>query len=261
MKKVTLRHRYARVLLLTLLLNVSSFAQAPSDTVLQKQYSDAVSDAKTATTDEIVSNLVPIVRCNNNLQWEDAADGSSRVLVVTWVNDGLAKAAYADKEGQNINLPMDAYPFVTTVPQVKNFCSAPGIAKSILTLRLEQLLGLPPMNGKTKFVQLWVNPNDLFRPCPDPEVTDTTCGLEFPTGFLTVSANYANWFVELYSQSYGDKGYPWTRLGYTYDWGVTTKPHVGMSEFVIKAGSSVKVCSVSTTEEYCATTQNQKCKP
>jgi hypothetical protein len=260
MKKDTIRICYARVLLLTLILNVGALAQTASDTVLQQQYSDAVNDARTATADEIVTNLIPIVRCNSNLQWEDAADGASRVLVATWVNEKLANAVYDNKEGQAINIPVDAYPFVTIVPQVKNFCAASSMAKSNLTLRLEQLLGLPPNNGKTKFVQLWVNPNDLFRPCPDPEVTDTRCELEFPTGFLTVSANYANWFVRLYSQSYGANGYPWTRLGYTYDWGVTPRPHTGMSEFVIKPGSSVKICSVTTTEDYCATTQNQKCK-
>jgi hypothetical protein len=193
------------------------------------------------------------------LRWEDKPDGSARVLVATWVNDWVAKNNYDGKEGDVITIPLDAYPFVTVVPEVKNFCAAPMPAGTNLTLRLEQLLGLPPANGKVKFVQLWVDPNDLFRPCPDPEITDSRCGLDFPTGFLTVSLNYVSWFDRQYCQSYGANGYPWTRLGYTYDWGVPAG-HVGMSEFVIRPGSQVQICSVTKTEDYCASAQLPKCK-
>ena len=35
------------------------------------------------------------------------------------------------------------------------------------------------------------------------------------------------------------KEYPWTRMGYTYDWG-NTEDHVGVSEFVIVPGTEVK---------------------
>ena len=43
---------------------------------------------------------------------------------------------------------------------------------------------------------------------------------------------------------YGPDGYPWTRQGYTYDWGGRTK--FGLSEFVIKKGVPVKIKSVTT---------------
>lgn len=43
--------------------------------------------------------------------------------------------------------------------------------------------------------------------------------------------------------------YPWTRLGYTYDWG-NAKSRVGLSEFVIRKGARLTVHSVSTTEGY-----------
>ena len=45
-------------------------------------------------------------------------------------------------------------------------------------MRLEKLLGLPPNSGKTKFVEIWVRPQDLFRPSPDPEITDCVAELD-----------------------------------------------------------------------------------
>jgi hypothetical protein len=53
-------------------------------------------------------------------------------------------------------------------------------------------------------------------------------------------------------QAYDDpsKGYPWTRLGYTYDWG-NPESEVGLSEFVVAAGSMVGIEAVSDNETYC----------
>lgn len=44
--------------------------------------------------------------------------------------------------------------------------------------------------------------------------------------------------------------YPWTRLGYTYDWG-NPRADMGLSEFVIKKGAEIAINSVYTTEDYC----------
>jgi len=46
------------------------------------------------------------------------------------------------------------------------------------------------------------------------------------------------------------KGYPWTRLGYTYDWG-NPDSEVGLSEFVITAGATIKIENVYETAAYC----------
>jgi hypothetical protein len=256
-----------RLLCVTLIYAASSFAQTAPDAVLQKQYTDAVVDAKKAEPKEIVNTLTQIASCNNNLVREKIdpktkkPDPNSRVLVTTWVSQAVA-TNYECKDCLEVEIPAGVYPFVTVVPEVKNFCADTGIAHAGLRLRLEQLLGLPPEfmvspdKVKAKFVQLWVDPDDLFRPCPDPEITDAKCGLDFPTGFMTVSLNYVDWFDKLSCQSYPAfpndysgtalPGYPWTRLGYTYDWGLLNG-HVGKSEFVIKAGSKVGVCSVTPT--------------
>lgn len=50
--------------------------------------------------------------------------------------------------------------------------------------------------------------------------------------------------------SHGEKGYPWTRLGYTYDWGAPGA-EVGEDELVLRPGAEVEVVTAPTTEEYC----------
>lgn len=223
----------------------SANTAAPSSPAeLQQAYLNAVKDAATAEPQEISKNLTPIVETNSNLIWE-GQPGDKRLLALTWTSWN----GYDDKIGQSIVTTRETW--VTAAPELKNFCTNYASTQPNLTLRLEQLLGLPPNNGKTKFVAMWVKPQDLFRPAPDPEITDQEAGLTFPQSkFLTVSQEYVTWFDDLSSQSYGEKGYPWTRLGYTYDWG-NPNSEVGLSEFVINTGATIEVDGVTSTEDYC----------
>jgi hypothetical protein len=230
-------------------------------------YLDAVQDARVATASEISRNLVAIGPGSNNnsvrLQW-DGSPGRSRVLVLTWTN----KPYYDNSVGQDYILPQDANLWVTVVPELKSFIA--DHPREITPLRIEQLLGLPPANGKTKFVEIWVNPGDLFRPSPDPETTDHEAELRFPTSFsrfvtfndearvvewdeekgADVSYTYRRWYVHRKDTIYsGDYPYPWTRLGYTYDWG-DTENHVGLSEFVILGGSTIGIKSIIPNDDY-----------
>ena len=43
---------------------------------------------------------------------------------------------------------------------------------------------------------------------------------------------------------------PWTRLGYTYDWGASQN-HIGLSEFVLRKGANLEVDSVTAVNDYC----------
>lgn len=49
-------------------------------------------------------------------------------------------------------------------------------------------------------------------------------------------------------------GYPWTRLGYTYNWHPGS-PRYGASEYVIDPGTRVTVTSVFTIADYCGRQQ------
>ena len=140
---------------------------------------------------------------------------------------------------------------MTAVPELRRRCHAFPDGTD-LTLRLEELLGLPPHDGKTRLVQLWADPHTMFRPTPDPEVNDSEADLDFPeSSRSSVSEEHRLWFNNLRATSYGPKGYPWTRLGYTYDWG-SPASHVGLSGFVIDKGAPVTVESViAAPADYC----------
>lgn len=241
-------------LVLWLILTTGAFAQTASQETLQDRYRKAVENAEVANADEIYAKLTLIASCNRSLIWKDKTDPDSPILVTTWIDDGSRQYYPVNEE---ITISAGHEPWVTVAPQVKNFCTATRLRGPRLKLRLEQLLGLPSATNKSTFVELWVKPNDLFRPCPDPEITDVVCGLDYPQpGFMAVTQGYMDWFNNQKLKSYsptsnGLPGYPWTRLGYTYDWGGPTN-HVGVSEFIIKAGAVVKVNALPTTGMYCS---------
>lgn len=208
-----------------------------------RTFADAVKDAETVTADEVSTALVAIVPGAPKLVWSEK-DGKKRVLMVTWTS----YKGYDDQKGKS--LPLGRETWVTAAPYVGEFCKGKAAEGAALAARLEQLLGLPANNGKDRFVELWVEPKDMFRPCPDPEITDHECGIDAPqpSALVTVSAGHVKWFEELKAKSYGQGGYPWTRLGYTYDW---SGAEVGMSEFVVQKGAEVTVERAVSNEEYC----------
>ena len=215
---------------------------SPAD--LQAKYESAVEDARVAEYDEISYDLVPIVEANEYLIWKGEGE-DAKVLMVTWTSWN----GYDDLVGKSMKTTRDIW--VTPVPQLIDFIRDHAVGKKDFTLRIEQLLGLPAGNGKNRFVEIWVNPKDLFRPSPDPEITDREAGLDFPVSekFIEVRRNYIWWFNDLKAVSYGKDGYPWTRLGYTYDWG-DPKNEVGLSEFVISPGAEVEIEAVYHDLDY-----------
>jgi hypothetical protein len=209
---------------------------------LLNAYNKAIKDAEIAEPDEVYKNLVAIVPSNKNLVWMD--DQKTYLLVVTWTN----YKGYDDKKGQSIAVQKDIW--VTVVPEVKNFCKKTTENK---TLRLEQLLGLPPNAGETRFVEMWVKPQDLFRPSADPEITDSETERDFRISnkfVKEVPDDYKKWFNDRKKEFYENNPHPWTRLGYTYDWRNDCN-HIGLSEFVIIQGSTVVISSISTESQYC----------
>ncbi len=221
---------------------------APAD--LQQRYFAALQDAKVAEPSEVFDGLTALTPDNTKLAWEKA---TSRLLVVTWTS----YKGYDIQVGNEMTLTRETW--VTAVPELKTFCqSYQATAETPTDLRLEELMGLPPHNGKTRMVELWVNPADIFRPSPDPETDDTVAELALPPASHFASpqayAFHSDWYnLQLKIDNYDDasKGYPWTRLGYTYDWG-NPSSEVGLSEFVIYANSKIKVEKVYPTAEYCS---------
>ncbi len=206
---------------------------------LEQMYQNAVEDAMIAKPCEISSNLTPIVESNTNLTWQGES-GNKSVLVVT-----LTKYASSYPVGEEVTTSWGET-WVTVAPEIQEFFQNRVGSDANFTLRVMQLLGLPPNSSSTYFVEMWVSPDALFRPSPDNEINDTTVQLDFPA---SATSEYKDWFNSNIVYSYYPERYPWTRLGYTYDWGNSVS-HVGLSEFVLKQNSTVTVNAVYTINNY-----------
>lgn len=223
------------VLLMTLFSPLQTTQQAFAAQEYGHVYSQALQDAMLAEGGEICSSLVSIDRGNKDIIWQD-----DRVLVVTWT-----KFPQSYPVGKEVTTWWGDT-WVTVVPELRNFVNRNELTDEN-TLRVEQVLGLPAESGNKWFAEVWVRPEDLFRPSPDPEINDTVADLNFKD---TTARDHRTWFDNtVLSQYFGDRKYPWTRLGYTYDWG-NPRSEVGLSEFVIKKGASVIVKSLYTNEGY-----------
>ena len=191
---------------------------------------------------EICTNLVQINDSNKTLIRKNI-NGEEYILVCTWKQN----VSFYQKD---TIFNTGSYPiWVTTAPELKNRIKKES--PKDVNLRLIQLLGLPPTAQYSYFVEFWVRPVDLFRPCPDKEITDGKCDLCFPEGTDTEHIKWINenrisryYQCDLYYQ------YPWGQLGYTYDWNPKNKSHFGLSEFIIGANKTIYINRIVTTLEY-----------
>jgi len=260
--------------LLIALFLVFAFQTAPSfgrdvTEADKKAYKEALEDTEVAEQTEISTRLLAVVPWYDTLNddmlhgssitWENPADPeNSRVLVETIVDRTDYERFYEPNIGKEMKLELSTW--VTVVPELKNYFI--GKTCPPTRLRIIKLKGLNPARDYSILLEMWVYPKDLFRPAPDPEITDHEGELSvkvaldnwtFPSdsnAFVTLidealylekgwisPVKYKNWFITA-AQTYYDRsgddvskwGSPWTRLGYTYDWGDSID-HLGISEF------------------------------
>lgn len=218
--------------------------------VAEKLYSNSIGDAAKPQPWEISNDLTAINASNHQLIRKEI-DGESYILVSSWKAD----TTYYKNDPATGKYNTGTYSpiWVTLSPELQSKCQVKKFGrKEGLNLRLKQLLGLPPNVEKKYFVEFWVRPQDLFRPCPDAEITDKDCQLGFPQSASTEHQDWINQQrIESYYHEEWDKNYPWTELGYTYDWNRKIKNNIGLSEFVIKQNKDIVVHKFYTTWEYC----------
>jgi hypothetical protein len=230
------------IILIFLMNRASSFAQGQnSRDGFETLYRNAIANAIYPDQGKISANLTEISKANPRLTWK-TINNEDYLLVVSWQAD----TTYYNKNGfYNTG---DYIIWVTAAPELKDLCTR----NADDTLRLKQRFGLPPDAKKKYFVEFWVKPSDLFRPCPDREVNDRECQLCFPAN---ADSTYINWFNTNRINSYYNcnlyNNYPWTQLGYTYDWNPENKSHRGVSEFIIGKNKNILVKSYIKTGDYC----------
>lgn len=201
-------------------------------------YQAAIIDAMVADDNEHSTNLIAIREDNPLLSWREI-NGQKYVLVTTWTS---WDTAYVAEQQANARYDM----WVTAIPELEQWWKAKYDGRTDTALRLEQLLGLSAGRQKTKFLTVWVRPQDVFRPAGDNEIDDAIAGPELPK---TADSSYRAWFNASIIYSYYPKTAPWTRLGYTYDWNGQYGER-GLSEFIIRKGAVVVVHSVQSTSDY-----------
>jgi len=163
--------------------------------------------------------------------------------VVTWT-----KFPDSYKLGEAVALDWGEV-WVTTEGDVRAACT--GFEPSTLRIRLQQLLGLPLDDAPRFFVTLRVAAADLFRPCADPDLDKTRCGEDFPADLDP--AHYA-WYARQTAVAYASPaGFPWTRLGYTYNWRAGAD-EFGVPELVVRKSAAAQVLAHAPTAEYCLPT-------
>ncbi|GAB6040475.1 hypothetical protein [Endothiovibrio diazotrophicus] len=241
----------AMTALVTALLLPTSAALA--DDTQPLAYQEAVTDAAFPTEEEIVDNLTPITADNAKLVWN--AD-HSKIRVVSWKSEGSYKSFLKPYDHTSDN--PDYAIWVTAAPEVRNFCRTfvkdhPEADQADLNLRLKQFLGLDPSWTYDVFVEFWVAPDTLFRPCTDPQTDDTTCNLHFGDSNPQVTniPDYREFYSNLYYKSFrSGGGVPWTGIGYTYDWGNPAGER-GASEFILTPNAPYQIIAATPTAEYC----------
>lgn len=233
----------------------------PADLSLEEKYRIAIQDAALVEDKEVFTDLIQVTPENPKLNsyWNE---DKTKILVVTWKKS----TSYENfiKPFNNSSRDEANLIWVTVAPELKEFCKKylqnnPRATEEDLKLRLKQYLGLDPKWDYDIFVEMWIDPRDLFRPCVDPEITDGKCNLDFGQETPKVIGvtqdsgikDYRLFYQSLYYKSIRRGLQPFTGLGYTYDWsGLNNR--VGASEFILVPGAAYTVNNNPVpTLQYC----------
>lgn len=207
-----------------------------------KATSDNAALWKAAMTDAVFSEdeelheLVVLTKDDDRVIWDEAGE---RVLLLSWHNydDACAPGGSIRTEYGDI--------WATSVGEMQLWYEQNHAGVEDWDLRFSQLLGVHEDEGYTRFTAFWVLPEDVIRPA---YVTDVTKQMENDYAVVTDGA-YKEWFDGNILWSYFESDYPWTRLGYTYDWSGGESEY-GLTEFLISDGSKVEIAFTYTTAEF-----------
>ncbi len=214
------------------------------------RYSNALLNAAVALPREVSTHLRPVAPETPGTDWRpftNWVDGTTTrwVRVATmkftgsWAwNNLITPGAHTMSNGWSTEI------WVTLYPDVRELLST--YTGTNRTLRMEKVLGLPPRPGTYGVAEFYVDPKYLFRPAVSPDIHSSSCGLapEPSSPYLAanplqgISPGYAAWFnYTLDTRGYAaadlDNSWPWTRLGYTFDYENTADSPFGPSEYVV----------------------------
>jgi hypothetical protein len=180
---------------------------------------------------------------------------ASTVRVVTWLPE---QQTVAQADGKTGLLRTSRDIWVALEWEILSRCrSFSNEERENLPLRIRQLLGLPANFGAGRaggFTVLEVpvdSRGNLFRPCMQPDPTATSCATPVPVPRRDSGVPHEQWMARVEHDSYVANRFPWTQLGYTYDWG-TSGSHYGVSEYIVREGANVNVRGWYPLIQFCA---------
>lgn len=199
----------------------------------EELWAAAMSDAVFSEDSEVVE-LVCLTQEDPQVVWDETGE---RVLLVTWHSYEEPCEPGDSLEHNDI--------WATSLGELTDWYQENGSGVTDWQLRFAQLLGMPNDGRCTRFSAFWVSPAEVIRPA---YVTDVTAQME--NGYDQVTdPEYRAWFDGNIIYSYFEGGYPWTRLGYTYDWSGGDSPY-GLTEFLIADGSKTEVVFTCSTKDF-----------
>lgn len=228
--------------------NVSPSKPEPPVLSVNQLYQSAILDAMVADDSEIIDTLWALTPENKSLQWK-TIKGKPYVLMASFMRFPSSYPV-----GDSITTVWgESWLFIPQ--QMKTRIGSSFSPTSDTTMRICQLLGLPPANERsnTHIAEVWVNPERLYRPAGSRVINTKTASAPLSSNSPeSFSSWFNNYIVFAYYRTLSattDYHYPWTRLGYTYDWAPKAK-EVGLSEYVFQASSGAWVEKVSKVGNY-----------
>jgi hypothetical protein len=141
--------------------------------------------------------------------------------------------------------------------------------------KLQQSFGLPPVAAKGSVMTVLEVPREgLIRPCvvkgdvgtpacelnipsPPPEISDQALREEYERLRLVAEQMWNSYRIGFDKAGHGSSdypytGFPFTGMGWAYNWSADSPNNVGVSEFVIKRNAVIKIVSEKKPAEFCA---------
>lgn len=209
-------------------------AQAQESLFLEELWRAAMEDA-VFSEDSEVRELVSPTPEDDAVIWDEAGE---RVLLLTW-HDYDGACAPGEALGRQVG---DIW--ATSAGEMLQWYAQNGEKVDDWELRFAQLLGVHADEGYTRFTAFWVAPEDVIRPA---YVTDVRA--EMANDYSLVAGEYKIWFDANILWSYFESDYPWTRLGYTYDWSGGESEY-GLTEFLVCDGAQTEIAFTVSTEAF-----------
>ena len=205
------------------------------DSLYREQYNAAREKAKNLGAEDIQ----PLVTIGEGSDLASLSGDNTQVVLVTWHNDGERF-----KDGEITHLKDDEVLWSFTDKEFLKWFRENHDKVDNWDIRLKQLLGKSPDTDNRYFTVFWVRVTDVFRPAFFPEINTDMMNTAFTNTLEEDTSENAmwfkNWFDKTNATAYRKDGFPWTRLGYTYDWGNPDSKY-GLSEFIVKEGAEIEV--------------------